>query len=133
MPFGLTNAPATFQAIMEEVLAPVLWKTCVVCINDLVVFSQTKEEHVEHLAEVLEKAGLRMKVDKCHFGVREMQLLGFDFRQDGMRPREDRALKIQQVDVEHTRTGVLSFLGPVRCYQRFVPHLADLSQPLTSL
>ena len=42
-------------------------------------------------------------------------------------------MKIQQVEVEQTRTGILSFLGLVRYYQRFVPHLADLSQPLTSL
>ena len=88
---------------MEKVLAPVLWKTCVVYIDDLVIFSQTKEEHLEHLAEVhklLDEAGLRMKVEKCHFGVRRMQLLGFDFREDGMRPQEERALRIQQVEVE---------------------------------
>jgi hypothetical protein len=102
MPFGLMNAPATFQAIMEKVLAPVLWKTCVVYIDDLVIFSQNEEEHLEHLAEVLkllDEAGLRMKVEKCHFGVKRMQLLGFDFREDGMRPQEERALRIQQVQV----------------------------------
>ena len=53
MPFGLMNAPATFQAVMEKVLEPVLWKTCIVYIDDLVGFSQTEEEHLEHLAEVL--------------------------------------------------------------------------------
>ena len=50
-----------------------------------------------------------------------------------MRPQEDRALKIQQVVVERTRTGILSFLGIVRYYQRFVPHLGNLLQPLTPL
>jgi hypothetical protein len=78
MPFGLMNAPATFQAVMEKVLAPVLWKTCVVYIDDLVIFSQNEEEHLENLAEalkLLDKAGLRMKVEKCHFGVKRMQLL----------------------------------------------------------
>jgi hypothetical protein len=114
MPFGLMNAPATFQAVMDKVLVPVLWKTCVVYVDDLVIFSQTEEEHLEHLAEVLkllDEAGLRMKVEKCHFGVRRMQLLGFDFREDGMRPQEERALRIQQVEVEKTRTGILSFWG----------------------
>jgi len=131
------NAPATFQAVMEKVLEPVLWKTCIIyIIDDLIIFLQAEEEHLEHLAEVLrllDEAGLRMKIKKCHFEVRPMQLLGFDFREDGMRPQEDRALKIQQVVVERTRTGILSFLGIVRDYQRFVPHLADLSQPLTCL
>jgi hypothetical protein len=68
IPFGLMNAPATFQAIMEKVLEPVLWKTCAVYIDDLVIFLQTEEEHLEHLAEVLkllDETGLRMKVDKC--------------------------------------------------------------------
>jgi hypothetical protein len=136
MPFGLMNALATFQAVTEKVLAPVLWKTCVVYIDDLVIFSQTEEEHLEHLAEVLkllDEAGLRMKVEKCHFGVRCMQLLGFDFREAGMKPQEERALQIQQVICEKTRTGILSFLGIVGYYQRFVPHLANLLQPLTSL
>ena len=54
--------------------------------------------------------------------------------EDGIRPQDDRALKIQQVDkVEHTRTEILSFLGIVRDYQHFVPHLVDLFQPLISL
>ena len=77
MPLRLMNAPATFQAVMEKVLEPVLWKACVVYIDDLVIFSQTEEEHLEHLSEVLrplDEAGLRMKIEKCHFGVRHMQL-----------------------------------------------------------
>ena len=107
---------------MEKVLAPVLWKTCVVYIDDLVILSQTEEEHLENLAEVLsllDEAGLRMKVEKCHFGVKRMQLLGFDVREDGMRPQDERAARIQQVRVEKTRTGILSFLGIVWYYQRF--------------
>ena len=95
MPFGLTNAPATLQAVMEKVLAPVLWKTCVAYIDDLVIFSQTEEEHLEHLS-LLDEAGLRMKVEKCHFGVKRMQLLGFDVREDGMRPQDERVARIQQ-------------------------------------
>jgi hypothetical protein len=136
LPFGLMNAPTTFQAIMEKVLEPFLWKNCVLYIDGLAIFSQTKEEHLEHLAEVLrmlDETGLHMKVETSPFGVRQMQLLGFDFREDGMQPQEERALKIQQVQVDHSRTGILSFLGIVRYYQCFVPHLADLSQPLTSL
>ena len=77
------HAPATLsiQAVMEKVLEPVWWKMYSVYMDDLVMFSQTEEEHLEHLAEMLwllDEAGLQMKIKKWHFGVRHMQLLGFD-------------------------------------------------------
>ena len=71
-------------------------------------------EHLEEVLTLLDEAGLRMKVEKCHFSVKRMQLLGFDVREDGMRPQDERAARIKQVRVEKTRTGILSFLGIVR-------------------
>ena len=83
--------------------------------------------------DLLRKAGLKMKIEKCHFGVKEMNLLGYNFRPDGLRPQEDRIKAVVEAKVAKTKTGILRFLGLVRYYQRFVPHLSELSQPLTSL
>ena len=55
MPFGLTNAPSTFQRLMSLVLSGLCWKTCLVYLDDIIIFSQTVEEHLQRLAEVLRR------------------------------------------------------------------------------
>ena len=70
MPFGLCNAPATFQRLMEVVLAGMVWQCCFVYIDDVLVSSSTLEEHLGHLGDVFErlrKVNLRLKPKKCMF------------------------------------------------------------------
>ena len=62
-----------------------------------------------------------MKIDKCHFGVKEMNLLGYNFRPDGIRPQEDKVNAVVNAKVAKTKTGIMKFLGLVRYYQRFIP------------
>lgn len=68
MPFGLRNAPYIFQRVMQEILAPFLWLFCLIYIDDIVVYSKTYEEHIDHLDQVLdaiERAGTRRSPVKC--------------------------------------------------------------------
>ena len=68
MPFGLSNAPSTFQKLMEMVLAGLHWTTCIVYLDDIVIFSTTVEQHLSRLRDVLarlKKAGLKLKPSKC--------------------------------------------------------------------
>ena len=136
MPFGLMNAPATFQTFMEKVLKPVLHDIVEVYIDDIVIFSENEEEHAKHVKivfDLLHEAGLKMKIDKCHFGVKNMNFLGFNFSPEGLRPQPDKIKAVVEAKVTKSVTGILRFLGLVRYYQRFVPHLAELAQPLTAL
>jgi hypothetical protein len=136
MPFGLKNAPATFQCVINHVLAPVLGKCCVAYLDDVIIYSDNEQEHAEHVKTVLDlliKAGLRIKIDKCDFGVIEMELLGFRVSDEGISPISERCVAIRDLKVEKSVKGIQSFMGLVRYYQRFVPHLAELSQPLTKL
>lgn len=79
MPFGLTNAPATFCNLMNDVFRPYIDRFVVVYLDDIVVYSQTLEEHVEHLILVLAKLRehkLYLKQEKCSFAQTEIQFLG---------------------------------------------------------
>ncbi len=70
MPFGLTNAPATFQRLMECILAGLTVEECLIYIDDIIVFSATFEQHLERLRRVLERlqaSGMKLKLSKCHF------------------------------------------------------------------
>jgi hypothetical protein len=136
MPFGLKNAPATFQCVINHVLAPVLGKFCVAYLDDVIIYSENEQEHAEHVKIVLDlliNAGLRIKIDKCDFGVTEMELLGFKVSDQGISPITERCVAIRDLSVEKSIKGIQSFMGLVRYYQRFVPRLAELSQPLTKL
>ena len=79
MPFGLANAPATFQCIMNEVLAPFLRKFVMVFLDDILIYSPDLQTHLHHLALVLDKLRehhLYMKPSKCSFAQNTLEYLG---------------------------------------------------------
>jgi Reverse transcriptase (RNA-dependent DNA polymerase) len=83
MPFGLTNAPATLQRIVDMILAGLTWKSCLVYIDDIPIFSSSFEEHLSHLDQVLERfyrAGISLKLSKCHFCKDTVSYLGYVIR-----------------------------------------------------
>jgi recombinational DNA repair protein (RecF pathway) len=70
MPFGLRNAPETFQIFVDITLAGLTWKIFLVYLDDIIVFSKTKEEHIEHLDAVLgrlNRAGFSLNFQRCYF------------------------------------------------------------------
>ena len=136
MPMGLRNAGATFQRMMEEVLAPLLNKCCLVYLDDIAIYSPTEEQHLQDLKDVfdlLDAAGLRMKVEKCEFFSKNMELLGFEINQKGVGPQASKLQTIRDMKVLPTKTSIKSFLGLVRYYQRFVPCLSEKAVPLQAM
>ena len=87
MPFGLTNAPATFQQIMNTIFAPVLRKFVLVFVDDILVYSPTLEEHIEHLQHVFTILGqnqLLLKHSKCSFAKKSLEYLGHIISAEGV-------------------------------------------------
>ncbi|KAJ9553357.1 hypothetical protein OSB04_017402 [Centaurea solstitialis] len=136
MPFGLTNAPAAFMDLMNLVCRPMLDRSVIVFIDDILVYSKTKDNHEAHLREVLEtlkKEKLYAKFSKCDFWLREVQFLGHVVNEKGILVDPTKISAITHWEVPKTPTEIRSFLGFAGYYRRFIPNYSRISLPLTQL
>ncbi len=136
MPFGLTNAPPTFQAAMNSLLRPFLDKFVVVYIDDLLIYSKTEEEHVQHVRQVMEKlreAGFFAKPSKCTFGVREIEFCGHVIGGGKVRMTKTKVDAIKDWPRPKTVHHVRQFLGLCSYYRRFIKDFARLASPMHDL
>ncbi|GJW24028.1 putative nucleotidyltransferase, ribonuclease H [Tanacetum coccineum] len=136
MPFGLTNAPAVFMDLMNRVCKLYLDKFVIVFIDDILIYSKTKEEHEDHLRLVLELLRgekLFAKFSKCEFWLQEVHFLGHVINQEGIHvdPRKVEAVKNWKAPTSPTE--VRSFLGLVGYYRRFIADFSSIAKPLTLL
>ncbi|KAI5328758.1 hypothetical protein L3X38_028155 [Prunus dulcis] len=136
MPFGLTNAPATFCTLMNKVFHPFLDKFVVVYIDDIVVYSNSLEEHLEHLQkvfQVLRENQLYVKKEKCSFVQEEVEFLGHKIRGGQLLMEEGKVRAIQEWEPPIKVPELRSFLGLVNYYRRFIKGYSAIAAPLTDL
>ncbi len=135
MPFGLQGAPATFQRLMDHVLRD-LFDCAAAYLDDVVIFSQSWEEHMVHLQHVLqniEAAGLTINPHKCAVAQREVEYLGYVIGFGQIKPQLGKVEAIQSFPVPTTKKKLRGFLGLVGWYRKFVPHFADKAVVLNNL
>ena len=136
MPFGLTNAPAAFMDLMNRVCRPMLDRSVIVFIDDILIYSKTKEEHVAHLREVLEvlrRERLYAKFSKCAFWLQEVQFLGHLVNREGIKVDPSKIEAVMNWEVLKTPTEIRSFLGLAGYYRRFIQDFSRIAVPLTRL
>ena len=136
MPFGLTNGPATFQRLMDRVLNRLTWHQCLVYIDDIIVFSNSFDEHLTRLGNVFEclaNANLKLKLNKCRFVQDEVLYLGFKLTKDGIKPSDSKIKAIQQLAAPKTKREVKGFIGMLSYYRRFIPSLSRIAKPILEL
>ncbi|GJS54300.1 reverse transcriptase domain-containing protein [Tanacetum coccineum] len=136
MPFGLTNAPAIFMDFMNRVCRPYLDKFVIVFIDNILIYSKTQKENVEHLRlvlELLKKEKLYAKFSKCEFWLREVQFLGHVINGNGIHVDPSKIKAVKNWKAPRTPTEVRSFLGLAGYYHRFIENFFKIAKSLTIL
>ena len=135
MPFGLSNAPAVFQELMSVVL-----QGCnnfgTAYLDDILVFSATLEENLEHLSIIFDKLRqhkLKLKFKKCGFLKLETNYLGFVISEDGIQRDQKKVEAIRGLPAPTCVREVLSFIGMCSYYRRFIPNFTQVAEPIVAL
>ena len=136
LPFGLKNSPITFQQTMNDVLRDLITKCCIVYVDDIIVFSHTFEEHLEHLRQIfdrLRKANLTLKLSKCTFASQRVKYLGHILSTKGIFPDPDKVHIVQSWQPPKNPKQIRQFLGLTNYYRRFIPNYANIAKPMHNL
>ena len=133
MPFGATNAPATFQRLMHDCLGDLNMNWCIVYLDDIIIFSDTKEEHLKRLEAVFQKlitAGLKLKPSKCFFFREEIEYLGHVVSGKGISTNPKKVEAVAKWPTPQTVYDVRSFLGFVGYHRRFIKDFSKIAKPI---
>ena len=136
MPFGLCNAPATYQRLMNLLLAGLTWQSCLVYIDDIIIFSADFATHRRDLEEVLQRlirAGFLLKGKKCRFAVDRVEYLGHIVTPQGISPDPAKIAKLRAFPIPTSVTEVRAFLGLAGYYRKFIRDFSIIAGPLFDL
>lgn len=136
LPFGLKNSAASFQRLMENVLKDIRAKCCFVYIDDIVVYSENEQEHLQHLDQVfncLQQAGLTLNLKKCNLVQQSLTFLGHVVSSEGIKTDPSKVEAICDFPVPQSLKDLQRFLGLAGWYHRFIPNLSGKAAPLHSL
>ena len=136
MPFRLCNAPPTFQRLMQNCLGELNLTYCLIYLDDMIVFSEMPEEHLQRMCVVfnhLREHGLKLKPTKCDVFKSEINYLAHHVSQKGVHPLKKNLESIAQCPPLDTYTKVKSFVGLVGHYRCFIKGFAKIAVPLYDL
>ena len=136
MPFGVTNAPATFQRMMNSIFKEELDDSVLVYLDDILIFSRTLQEHIQHIRGALEKlraAQLYARLHKCAFFQQKVEYLGFDVSSQGIQPSPEKVRTVVEWPRPCSVKDIRSFLGLAGFYRRFIKEFSLKAKPMTEL
>ena len=136
MPYGLCNTLATFQWLMQNCLGELNLTYALIYLDDVIVFSQTEEDHLIWLRAVFEhfrEHGLKLKPSKCHFLWKEITFLGHKVSEEGMKPGEKGLKSIAEMAPPRNYTEIWRFLSATGFFWRFIKNYVHIARPLNDL
>jgi len=136
MPFGLTNAPATFQRALDIILSGVKWQSGLVYLDDVIVYSKTQREHVQHLDDILgllRAAEVTLQLPKRRFFRTTVENVGHEITPGRLGVLQAHTKALREAALPTTRTQVRSFIGMCNTFRRFAPNFSRVATPLSDL
>ena len=132
VPFGLQGAPSTFQRLMHHYLRLYLGKLCIVYINDILIYSNTAEEHLEHIRiilNVLKEKFCTLKVQNVISFGKQFSFLGFVIENHSILTNPVKIEAINSWPEPETVREARSFLGLANFYRKFIQHHSTIAKP----
>ncbi|CAL9701263.1 unnamed protein product [Knipowitschia caucasica] len=129
MPQGVTNAPSTFQRLMEKCMGDLHLKEVLVFLDDLIIFSDSLEEHERRLMRVLNRLkeyGLKLSLEKCKFFQSSVKYLGHVVSARGVETDSEKVSALKSWPIPQTLKELRSFLGFAGYYRRFISGYAAI-------
>ena len=137
LPFGLKISPAIFQrCLANSIRRSKLQDFCTNYIDDILVFSKTFEEHIEHLERLLialEREGFKLKLSKCNFARNSVKYLGHVIEENGIRPTNDNLRAIRDFETPKSKKNVRQLLGKINFYYKYIENACKQLEPLHNL
>ena len=136
MPFGLSSAPATFQKLMNKMLNEENWYSCLIYLDDIIIFGKNEDEHNARLRKILSKireAGLKLSPFKCEFSLTEINFLGHTICKEGIKTDINKVKIISNWPKPTKENELVSFLGFCSYYRKFIKNYADLTASLEKI
>ena len=135
-PFGLRNMPSIFQRMMTRTLQGLTWISCLIYIDDIIIFGRNFDEHLSRLTTVLERlrvAGLTVSLEKCRFAMDKVQHLGHIVSGEGIAPDPKKIRALVDLKAPTNVKGVQQLLGMSNWFRRFIPQYSQIAAPLYEL
>ncbi|KAL0176934.1 hypothetical protein M9458_029264, partial [Cirrhinus mrigala] len=136
MPFGLANSPSYFQAFVNEVFRDMLNRWVIVYIDDILIFSSSLAEHIQHVRAVLQRLishQLFAKEEKCEFHQDKVTFLGYIISPEGVAMDDKKVNAVLSWPRPTTLRELQRFLGFANFYRRFIRHFSTIAAPLTAM
>ncbi|CAC5395325.1 unnamed protein product [Mytilus coruscus] len=136
MPINLCNGVATFQRLIEYTLAGLNWQTCLIYIDDIIVFSDSFESHLSRLTDVLDRIalqGLKISSKKCSLFQKQVSFLGHIVLSEGIATYPDQIACVKTWLLPKSMTDVRCFLETCSYYRKFIKIFSEIARPLHKL
>ena len=133
LPQGIINGLATFQRVINHILGPSKWKYALAYIDDVIIYSKTFDEHLEHLNEIcitLKNARFRLNPDKCEIARTQTDYLGHQIKHGEIRPSPHNINGLLNTKLPQTADEACKFVKAAEYYRKFIPNFSQIAEPL---